>query len=140
MDWVTQEVRVHDSRGRHTTTSRMLVPLPGGASLIDTPGMRELGVVATEESLDLGFPEIARFAEQCRFVDCAHVAEPGCAVREAVETSVIDSSRWESYLKLKREVRHNLIVADTSAQLAEKQRWKAIHKAQKRMYREREGR
>jgi len=102
--------------------------------------MRELGVVASKESLDLGFPEIASTAEQCRFVDCAHAAEPGCAVREAVDAGDIDPPRWESYLKLKREVRHNLIVADTSAQLAEKQRWKAIHKANKRMYREREKR
>jgi ribosome biogenesis GTPase len=133
----TQSVREDDSRGRHTTTARMLLPLPGGAWLIDTPGMRELGLVASESSLDLGFPEIAALAAQCRFADCRHEQEPGCAVQHAVEDGTISSDRWSSYAKLQREARHHALEADANAQRAEKQRWKAIHKAAKRMYRER---
>ncbi len=85
----TQEVREHDSRRRHTTTGRMLMALPGGAWLIDNPGMRELGLLASEASLDLGFPETAALAEQCRFADCRHEQEPACAVRQALAESRI---------------------------------------------------
>jgi ribosome biogenesis GTPase / thiamine phosphate phosphatase len=133
----TREVREHDSRGRHTTTARMLMALPGGAWLIDTPGMRELGLLASETSLALGFPEIAALAEQCRFADCRHEQEPACAVRQALEEGRISSERWASYAKLQREARHHALEADAGAQRAEKQKWKAIHKANKRMYRER---
>jgi len=133
----TQEVREHDSRGRHTTTARMLMALPGGAWLIDTPGMRQLGLLASEASLDLGFPEIAALAEQCRFADCRHKQEPGCAVRQALAAGRISTDRWVSYAKLQREARHHALEADAGAQRAEKQKWKAIHKANKRMYRER---
>lgn len=133
----TQEVRAHDSRGRHTTTARMLIELAGGAWLMDTPGMRELGLLASEGSLDLGFPEIAALAVECRFADCGHADEPGCAVRRAVDEGTIGEERWSSYLKLRREARHHAVEADLMARRAEKQRWKAIHKAQKRMYRER---
>lgn len=133
----TREVREHDSRGRHTTTARMLMALPGGAWLIDTPGMRELGLLASEASLDLGFPEIAALAEQCRFADCRHEQEPGCAVRQALAEARISPDRWVSYAKLQREARHHALEADAGAQRVEKQRWKAIHKANKRMYRER---
>jgi len=133
----TQEVRERDSRGRHTTTARMLMALPGGAWLIDTPGMRELGLLASEKSLDLAFPDIAELGEQCRFPDCRHKQEPGCAVLQAVEAGRISPSRWVSYSKLQREARHNALEADSRAQRAEKKKWKATHKANKRMYRER---
>jgi ribosome biogenesis GTPase len=133
----TREVREHDSRGRHTTTARMLMALPGGAWLIDTPGMRELGLLASETSLDLGFPEIAALAEQCRFADCRHEQEPGCAVQPALAEGRISPDRWVSYTKLQREARHHALEADAGALRAEKQKWKAIHKANKRMYRER---
>lgn len=133
----TREVREHDCRGRHTTTARMLVALPGGAWLIDTPGMRELGLLAGETSLDLGFPEIAALAGQCHFSDCRHEQEPGCAVRQALQDGSISSDRWVSYAKLQREARHHALEADAAAQRAEKQRWKAILKANKQMYRER---
>jgi ribosome biogenesis GTPase len=133
----TREVREHDSRGRHTTTARMLLPLPGGAWLIDTPGMRELGLLAGEASLDLGFPEIAALARQCRFADCRHEQEPECAVREAMEEGSISPDRWVSYAKLQREARHHALEADATATRAEKQKWKAIHKANRRLYRDR---
>ena len=92
-------------RGRHTTTARELVMLPGGALLIDTPGMRELGLWADDEGLDRTFDEIEALAARCRFPDCGHEREPGCAVRAAVEAGTLDSRRWESFLKLKRELR-----------------------------------
>jgi ribosome biogenesis GTPase len=94
-----------EGRGRHTTTSRELVRLPGGALLIDTPGMRELGLWADDEGLDRTFDEIDRLAAGCRFPDCRHEQEPGCAVRAAVEAGTIDARRRESYLKLRRELR-----------------------------------
>jgi len=92
-------------RGRHTTTSRELVRLPDGALLIDTPGMRELGLWADDEGLDRTFDEIDALAAGCRFPDCGHEREPGCAVRAAVESGAIKAARWESYLKLRRELR-----------------------------------
>ena len=133
----TREVREHDSRGRHATTARMLMALPDGAWLIDTPGMRELGLLASETSVELGFPEIAELAERCRFRDCRHEQEPGCAVRQALASGRISRDRWLSYAKLQREARYHALEADVSAQRAEKQKWKAIHKANKRLYRER---
>ena len=134
----THEVREHDSRGRHTTTASMLIAIPGGAWLIDTPGMRELGLLASDASLDSGFPEIAALAAQCRFGDCRHDQEPGCAVRQALQEGKIPADRWVSYTKLQRETRHSALETDPTAQRAEKQKWKAIHRAQKRIYRERD--
>jgi ribosome biogenesis GTPase / thiamine phosphate phosphatase len=133
----TREVREHDSRGRHTTTASMLMALPGGAWLIDTPGMRELGVLGSETSLDMAFPEIAALTAQCHFGDCRHQQEPGCAVRKALEEGQIPPGRWLSYAKLQREAHHHALEADATVRRAEKQKWKAIHKANKRMYRER---
>jgi len=133
----TREVREQDSRGRHTTTARMLMELPGGAWLIDTPGMRELGLLASDTSLDLGFPEISALSGQCRFADCRHDQEPECAVRQALEEGTLSPARWESYTKLQREACHYAREADARAQAAEKRKWKAIHKASKRLYRER---
>ncbi|HPW18574.1 MAG TPA: ribosome small subunit-dependent GTPase A [Candidatus Aminicenantes bacterium] len=92
-------------RGRHTTAERELIKLPGGALLIDTPGMRELGLWADDDGLDRTFDEIERLAARCRFPDCGHEGEPGCAVREAVESGALDAGRWRSYLKLRRELR-----------------------------------
>ena len=92
-------------RGRHTTTGRELVRLPGGALLIDTPGLRELGLWADDDGLDRTFDEIDRLAARCRFPNCSHEQEPGCAVRAAVEAGDLDRRRWESYLKLRRELR-----------------------------------
>jgi len=97
----TGAVRASDSRGRHTTTHRALLPLPGGACLIDTPGMRELKLTG-EESLDL-FADIEELALRCRFADCAHESEPGCAVQAAIATGELDAERWHNYVKLKSE-------------------------------------
>jgi ribosome biogenesis GTPase len=100
----TAEIR-SDGRGRHTTTHRELVPLPSGALLIDTPGMRELQLWAGEEVLDSTFAEIAELAAECKFSDCAHEHEPGCAIKSALADGSLPSDRWESYRKLQRELR-----------------------------------
>jgi len=94
-----------EGRGRHTTTVRELVRLVDGALLVDTPGMRELGLWADDEGLDRTFDEIDRLAARCRFPDCGHEREPGCAVRAAVEAGTVSEARWQSYLKLRRELR-----------------------------------
>lgn len=125
----TAPVRATDSRGRHTTTGSMLIALPGGGAIVDTPGMRELQLWAGSEALDDTFVDISEMAERCRFADCAHLHEPGCAVREALENGVIEPSRWQSYSKLKRELRHRAMEQDRETQISEKKRWKAIEKA-----------
>jgi ribosome biogenesis GTPase / thiamine phosphate phosphatase len=94
----TAATRTSDDRGRHTTTHRALLPLPSGACLIDTPGMRELKLTG-DEDLEL-FDDIDALTEQCRFADCGHGNEPGCAVREALEAGELDHERWRHYLKL----------------------------------------
>ncbi|MBN1426110.1 ribosome small subunit-dependent GTPase A [Candidatus Fermentibacteria bacterium] len=99
------EVRQDDSRGRHTTTSRDLIVLPDGALLIDTPGLRELQLMADDEGVDAAFDDVARLADGCRFADCRHDHEPGCAVKRAVEAGEIHPSRLASYHKLQREAR-----------------------------------
>ena len=101
----TGEVRV-DGRGRHTTTYRQLVKLPSGALIIDTPGLRELQLWDAEGGLQETFTDIEQLAQQCRFTDCAHLAEPDCAVRRAVETGELSAERLESYHRLKRELQH----------------------------------
>jgi ribosome biogenesis GTPase len=97
----TGEVRAHDSRGRHTTTFRALLQLPTGGCLIDTPGMRELKLTG-EENLDL-FADIEALAETCRFADCGHGSEPGCAVQRALDSGELEPERWRNYLKLRDE-------------------------------------
>ncbi|WP_045769836.1 ribosome small subunit-dependent GTPase A [Xanthomonas albilineans] len=100
----TAAVRERDSRGRHTTTHRALLPLPSGACLIDTPGMRELKPTGEEDLAEGAFADIGALAAQCRFNDCAHQAEPGCAVQAAIERGEIDAARLANYLKLREEV------------------------------------
>ena len=100
----TAAVRESDSRGRHTTTHRALITLPSGGCLIDTPGMRELKLTGEEEIDEGQFADIEALAERCRFGDCAHVGEPGCAVRAALEGGELDPARWQNYLKLRDEL------------------------------------
>ena len=99
----TAEVRENDARGRHTTTHRALIPLPTGACLIDTPGMRELKPTG-EEDVAENFSDVEAIAAQCKFRDCSHDREPGCAVRAAIEAGKLDPQRFASYLKLSGEV------------------------------------
>lgn len=100
---VTQGIREDDAHGRHTTTSRSMHQLPGGAWLLDTPGMRELQLTEARAGLDDVFAEISTFAEDCRFADCKHEDEPGCSVMKAVEIGEIDQSRLNRWRKLVRE-------------------------------------
>jgi len=102
--FATKEVRADDSRGRHTTTHRQLVVLPTGGLLVDTPGMRELALY-DEEGIDMVFTDIESLATQCRFADCTHQGEPGCAVLDAVDRGEIPVERLEHYLKLRAEAR-----------------------------------
>ena len=100
----TGAVRAGDDRGRHTTTHRALIALPTGACMIDTPGMRELKPTGEEELADGGFADIEAIAAQCRFNDCAHHSEPGCAIGAAIEAGTLDPARVANYLKLRDEV------------------------------------
>jgi ribosome biogenesis GTPase len=100
----TGEVRESDARGRHTTTYRTLIPLPSGACLIDTPGMRELKPTGEEDLADGGFADIETLAGECRFRDCRHAKEPGCAIRAAIDAGTLDRARFANYLKLRDEV------------------------------------
>ena len=125
-------VRASDDTGRHTTTHRELFLLPGGGLILDTPGMRELQLWEAEEGLGAAFADIEELAAGCRFSDCRHSGEPGCAVEEAVASGELASERLESWRKLQRELEHVRIRQDELARLREKQRIKAIHKAQRR--------
>jgi len=100
---VVKAIREDDGRGRHTTTHRQLFMLPSGAMVIDTPGMRELGLFVSDEGLNEGFSDVDALVSQCRFSDCRHMTEPGCAVLDAIERGDITQARWENYIKLKRE-------------------------------------
>jgi ribosome biogenesis GTPase len=101
----TSDVRGFDKKGRHTTTSRHLFVLPWGAMLVDTPGTRELGLVVDEEALATSFADVARFAEDCRFRDCVHESEPGCAVIRAVDDGALSSERLAAFQKQRAEMR-----------------------------------
>jgi ribosome biogenesis GTPase / thiamine phosphate phosphatase len=125
----TQAVRQGDARGRHTTTHRELLPLPCGGLLIDTPGMRELQLWAGEESLQETFTDVETLAQRCRFRDCQHEREPGCAVQQALEGGRLDESRLASYQKLQREVSYLARKQDPQALLQEKEKWKKLSKA-----------
>jgi ribosome biogenesis GTPase len=115
----TREVRVDDGRGRHTTVARELIQMPGDGVLIDTPGLRALGLTGSEEGISSAFPDIGSLAPSCRFRDCAHDGEPGCAVLAAVESGTLSSDRLASYHKLVREAQ--AIAAKTDVRLRAEQ-------------------
>ena len=103
----TQIVSEKDGKGRHTTTRRQLIILENGAMIIDTPGMRELGIIAVESGLSDTFKEIAELLDQCRYNDCTHIMEEGCAVLAALEDGMISKERYQSYLKMNKEALYN---------------------------------
>ena len=131
-------VREADGKGRHTTTSRQLVELEGGALLIDTPGMRELQPWVDESAIDGTFEDIAELARGCRFSDCAHEGEPGCAVLDAVAAGAVHGNRLEHYRRLRREAAFEERKRDKVAAAEEKKRWKRIGQAMKEHYRQSE--
>jgi ribosome biogenesis GTPase / thiamine phosphate phosphatase len=126
---VTRPVHGSDDRGRHTTTHRELFRLPGGGLLIDNPGIREIQLWAGEESLDRAFDDLDALAPRCRFRDCSHDTEPGCAVLEAVRTGELDAARLRSYHALRAELRALAARRSGAAQAEQKRRWRTIHKA-----------
>ena len=119
----------NDDKGRHTTTHRELLVLPNGAMVIDTPGMRELGMWDAAPGVEQTFTDIEALAAQCRFRNCSHTSEPGCAVRAAIRSGELDSGRWRSYQKLKNE---NSYAGDSERYLAAKEKkFKEISKINK---------
>ncbi|MCP4643434.1 MAG: ribosome small subunit-dependent GTPase A [bacterium] len=133
----TGDVREDDSRGRHTTTHREVIALADGGLVIDTPGLRELQLWADGDGLGQAFGDVEALAEQCRFRDCRHEAEPGCAIRQALEDGSLDQGRYRSYQKLQRELAYAAKRQEQGARQAEKTRWKKIAVLQKQMYRDR---
>ena len=131
-------IRKSDGTGRHTTSTRQLIELPGGALLIDTPGMRELQPWADESAVDTVFDDVTQIALGCRFADCSHTQEPGCAVMEAVAAGRLDAARLDHYRHLVREVAFEERKRDKAAAAQEKRRWKRITQVQRARYRERD--
>ncbi|MEV4988948.1 ribosome small subunit-dependent GTPase A [Pseudarthrobacter sp. LMD1-1-1.1] len=119
----TGEVRSGDFKGKHTTTARELVPLSNGTVLMDTPGVRGFGLFDAGEGLGGMFGDVEELAAGCRFADCAHGGEPGCAVREAIDGGVLEERRWNSYLKMQRELAALARRSDVAAQRAYHREW-----------------
>jgi ribosome biogenesis GTPase / thiamine phosphate phosphatase len=131
-------IREDDDRGRHTTTARRLFLLPGRGMLIDTPGIRELQLWDAGDGLSQTFNDIERLAQDCRFRDCGHESEPGCAVQSALRKNEIGAERFESYLKLRRELAFLTRKQDVLARIEQNRKWKQIHKANRNMYKNRD--
>ncbi len=130
---ITKDVRASDGRGRHATTMRELILLPSGGIIIDNPGMRELQLWADEDSLTSSFGEVEELAANCHFSDCSHSREPGCAVQAAIENGDLDPARFQSYLKLQKELKHLATKQDWNAREEERQRWRKIAMASRQL-------
>lgn len=113
-------IRENDGKGRHTTTHRQLIMLKNGAMIIDTPGMRELGMWDVSKGLDEAFADVEQFLGKCKFNDCKHQTEPGCAIKEAIANGELSHERWESYIRLKSEAKYT---DDRATFLRQKQQW-----------------
>ncbi len=125
---LVRETRADDERGRHTTTSRELIPLPGGALVLDTPGLRSLGVW-DDAGMERTFADIEVLAAACRFNDCRHDREPGCAVRSAIDEGTLSVTRLDARRKLEREIASQARRSSPAAAHAEKRRWAKLAKA-----------
>lgn len=128
-----RHVSESDGKGMHTTTHRELIQLPGGGFLMDNPGMREIQLWGDSDDLDSAFQDIEEIAEDCRFRDCQHLAEPGCAIRLAVEAGELSAERLESFHKLKRELQYLEDRQHKTASVIEREKWKTIHKSAKNL-------
>jgi len=131
-------VRESDSKGRHTTTARELFILPGGALLVDTPGLREMQLWDAEYGVVQAFADIDSLAAQCRFGDCRHEADPGCAVLAALSAGTLDPARVENWRKLLREQEFFRRKIDPEARQEQKELWKQIHRAARQKYQQRQ--
>lgn len=130
----TKEIRENDGRGRHTTSHRELFLLPGGGLILDTPGMRSLSLWEADTGMEVMFGDVEELTKQCRFSDCQHQGEPGCAVNEALESGTLAMQRWESWNKLQKELKHMEAKKEGKLRLQEKQWGKQIAKLQKEIY------
>ncbi|WP_238419600.1 ribosome small subunit-dependent GTPase A [Gordonia sp. 'Campus'] len=131
----TNAVRESDGKGRHTTTWRELVPLPRGGVLLDTPGLRGVGLADADDGIDTVFAEITELAARCRFTDCAHAGEPGCAVVAAIESGALPRRRLDSYHRLQRENEYAASRSDARLRAERERRRKQISRMQRAMYR-----
>jgi ribosome biogenesis GTPase len=122
----TREIRENDDHGRHTTSGASLLFIPGGGMIIDTPGLREIHVYGDSDDLEQTFENVHKFAQNCKFRDCTHNAEPGCAVRAALESGALPGDEYENHLKLQKELGHSRRQVDQRAATKEKKRWKQI--------------
>lgn len=124
-------IREDDSKGRHTTTHRQLIMLENGAMIIDTPGMRSIGMWDISTGLSEAFEDVKQYLGTCKFADCKHLTEPGCAIKQAIADGLLSAERWDSYLKLKNEARYS---DDKTAYMRDKVKWhKEIAKSSKKM-------
>jgi len=133
----TQKVQAISSfvkKGRHTTTHRELFLIPNGSILIDNPGMRELGLYDSSDSIKDVFTEIEELSKNCKFTDCNHEKEPGCAVKESIKTGVLSQGRYKSYIKLKNEAHYLKMKDHKTSDAIEKEKWKGIRLKQRQMY------
>ncbi|MGI6122563.1 MAG: ribosome small subunit-dependent GTPase A [Acetivibrionales bacterium] len=130
----TQEIREDDNRGRHTTTHRELFLLPGGGLILDTPGMRSLSLWEADTGMEMMFGDIEELINLCRFHDCTHQSEPGCAVIKALESGELEQKRWNSWQKLQKELNHLEAKKEGKQRQIEKQWGKQIAKLQKELY------
>lgn len=128
----TTEVRTSDNKGKHTTTKRELIVLPEGGLLIDTPGMRGLKLWSAEDGISNTFAEFEEFAGECKYADCTHTHEANCAVINALNNNLIPQSRYDNYLKMRKELRYLESRIDYRIQLEEKRKWKEIQKSYKK--------
>ena len=128
----TREIRSDGVRGKHTTTHRELIPLPGGGLLLDTPGMRELQLWEADDGFDSTFQDVAALAAECRFTDCVHETEPGCAVREALATGALLPERIESYRKLQSELAHLERRIDKRLIAEQRKKWRTFARSRRK--------
>lgn len=123
-----KDIRVDDARGRHTTTNRELFLVPSGGVIIDTPGMREIQLWVDENSLDNVFSEIDQLAVDCKFNDCTHTHEPGCAVKNAIKEGKLSEGRLNNYFKMKKEIEYQKLKEKYNAKKANKIKWQKLMK------------
>jgi ribosome biogenesis GTPase len=127
----TSHIREDDARGRHTTTHRELIRLPSGHLILDTPGMRELGLLDADAGLSATFEDVEALAGACRFGDCSHGSEPGYAIRAALAAGELDPGRWKGFVKLQRELAYQRTKDSPEAREAHRRQWRPIIKAQR---------
>lgn len=125
----TREISDMDDKGKHSTTNRELILLPNGGLVIDTPGMREFHILDAEDSVDSAFEDIEALAENCKFSDCTHSTEPGCAIKKAIEEGHLPEARFNNYIKLKKEAEFMARKGNKEAESNYKKQMKAFHKS-----------